>query len=406
MRLRIRLCATMAVIGGAILFCGGIAIAEWTEPICFTELNDFEATLVAGQASLSADERVICFQRGEYILMEAYREDPDGPFEEERVVSELGYNGMAIPDAWISADGLRLYYAEIFSLAGKMQRVIKMAKRDSLPELWVENKTFLEIHVNGIVDTSPALSGDELTMIWYNLRVVGVQEPRTYIATRASIEEPFSNIREIPELSNRRARHPHLSPDGLTVHFTAPSAETGKNNIFKGARESLDAPFANFEVLDDFCGPDLPASRPWLSPDEKTIYFNSVRGETLDEKGIWVSYWIDDPYDAAVESIEAAIAAKREAIAAIASGLDKDREVLEALNELGETGDIDPAYIEPAKRHVLNAIRRQMKAIAELEKSIRELEKALGELEGTGNPGKKPDNPVRQPREPKAPLIK
>ena len=96
-----------------------------------------------------------------------------------------------------------------------------------------------------------------------------------------------------------------------------------------------------------------------------------------------------DPYAATVKSIEAAIAAKHETIAAIISDTDKDREVLEALDELGEMGDIDPEYIEAARKHVLHAINRQMKAIAELEKGIRELEKALEEIEGTGKPGKK-----------------
>ena len=98
--------------------------------------------------------------------MEACREDADGPFQEERVVSELGDNGQNIPRTWISADGLRLYYAEILRLHSVWQIVIKMAKRDNVGELWVENKTFLEIHVNGIFDTSPTLSGDELTMMW------------------------------------------------------------------------------------------------------------------------------------------------------------------------------------------------------------------------------------------------
>jgi len=96
-----------------------------------------------------------------------------------------------------------------------------------------------------------------------------------------------------------------------------------------------------------------------------------------------------DPYAATVESIEAAIAAKHETIAAIISDTDKDREVLEALDELDKTGEIDPNYIEAARRHVLHAINRQMKAIAELKKGISELERALEELEGTGKPGQK-----------------
>ncbi|MCD6395062.1 MAG: hypothetical protein J7M40_16350, partial [Planctomycetes bacterium] len=48
----------------------------------------------------------------------------------------------------------------------------------------------------------------------------------------------------------------------------------------------------------------------------------------------------DDPYTATVESIGAAITAKREAIAVITSGMDKERAALEAINALRATGEV------------------------------------------------------------------
>ena len=412
MLLHFRLYAAMAVIGGAILFCGDIGIAEWTEPVCLVELNNFETGQPGTQPCISSDGLSIFYVRRVYELgpgdsfyiLEARRDNLDEPFGSERVLTELGNAGDFIDNPWVSSDGLRLYYAVVDYISGKAERYIKMAVRNSPQDQWQEARTFHEIHSVNDIDSSPTLTEDELTLMWMSSRYLNPLEFSVHMATRASVAEPFSNVIEVTELNEIGAYNPHLSGDGLRVYFVAPRPDNGLNNIYRMTRASLDEPFGNIEHLDGVTGPDAGGSSPHLSPDEKTIYFHGARGSTLYESGIWVSYWIYDPYVAAVKSIEAAITGKRQLIASITSGLDKDREVLEALNELGETGDIDPEYIEAAKRHVFHAIKRQMKAIAELEKSIGEVEKALEELEGTGKPGKKPDKPVRKPKEPKAPL--
>ncbi len=387
MLLHFRLYATLAVIGGAIVGVTGAGYAEWTEPVCHSELNDFENGFGGNQPCISSDGLSIFYRRQVlgigYMLFEAWREEPTGPFTEERMLEELptiSISGMRQP--WVSRDGLRLYFNEAMPEDGKWRQysIIGTATRNSVTEQWERGRDLLELHVPKTTDSSPILTADELTIIWVASRPTPAADPRFFTATRASIEEPFSNEREIPELPVVGAFYPYLSGDGLRVYFTASRPDNGKNNIYMMTRPSLCEPFGNMEHLEGVSGPDAGANSPYLSPDEKTIYFGSGRGDTFYERGTWVSYWIDDPYDVAVESIAAAIAAKREAIAAITSGLDKDREVLEALDELGETGDIDPKYIEAARRYVLNAIKRQMRVIAELEKSIRELEKALEEL--------------------------
>ena len=388
MLLHFRLYATVVVIDGAVLFCGGIGIAEWTEPVCHSELNNFETGQVASQPCISSDGLSIFYRRQVYELgpgdsfyiLEARRDNLYEPFGSEKVLTELGNAGNHINNPWVSSDGLRLYYAVVDYSSGKAERYIKMAVRDSIQHPWVPARTFLNIHSVNDVDSGPTLSEDELTLMWLSSRYVNPLEFSLHMATRASVDEPFSNVVEVPELNELGAYNPHLSGDGLRVYFVAPRPDNGVLNIYMMTRPSPAEPFGNIEHLDGVTDPDAGGSSPHLSPDEKTIYFSSGRGSTLDEKGIWVSYWIDDPYVVAVESIEAAIAAKREAIAVITSGLDKERAALEALDELGETGDIDPRYIEAARRYVLHAINRQMKAIAELEKSIRELQNALGEL--------------------------
>jgi len=414
MLLHFRLYATMAVIGGAILFGGNIGIAEWTEPVCLVELNNFETGQTGTQACISSDGLSIFFVRripnadgiAHYLLFEAVRDDISGDFTSERGLWELNPDSAFVNNPWISHDGLRLYYAQVEYRSGRFQRYIKMAARNSPQDQWQEARVFDEIHTISDVDSAPTLTEDELTMVWMSVKYWSTLTYAVYTATRESINSPFSAAVEVTELSSAKAGEPHLSGDGLRIYFTAPHPDTGKNNIYMMTRPSLDEPFGNMEHLDGVSGPDAGGGSPHLSPDEKTIYFNAGRGDTLYERGTWVSYWIDDPYDVAVESIEAAIVAKREAIAVITSGLDKERAALEALNELRATGEVGRVNIRKTKIQIFHAIWRQMRAIAELEKSIRYLEKSLEELdsEGGGKPGIKPDKPAREPKKPKAPL--
>ena len=407
MLLHFRFYAALAVIVGGVLFAGNVATAEWTEPVLHAELNNIDGTLVASQPCISSDGLSIFYRRrvpstdglAHYLLFEAVRDDVSGVFTSERGLWELNPNSVFTGNPWISRDGLRLYYGQAGKEGGQWggYMFIKMASRNSPSEAWHFSRTLSELHMPFTKDSGCTLTEDELIIMWTARRPTPDDDFRMYMATRASVAEPFSNVIEVTELNEIGAHNPHLSGDGLRVYFSAPRPDNGRNNIYMMTRPSLSEPFGNIEHLDGVTDPDAGGSSPHLSPDEKTIYIHGRQPVSGD--GIKVSYWIDDPYEAAVESIEAAIAAKREAIAVITSGLDKDREVLEALNELGETGDIDPAYIEGAKKHVLHAIKRQMKAIAELEKSIRELEKALEELEGMGKPGKpgKRGKPVQGP---------
>jgi len=376
------------------VFFAGPIYANWSEAVCLTELNHPSRAYLQ---SLTADQRIIVFFRDDN-LMEAWRPDPSGPFTEERLVSELGN----IADAWISADGLRLYFAEICRLDGKFQRLIRLATRPALNNIWTLQKTFHEIHVNGIIDTKPTLTADELTMVWYSQRYEGDPEVRKYTATRPSIDAHFTGVRELTEFrAYKNATGLHLSQDGLRIYFSAVRDDVGFRNIYTGSRNSLESSFENIQVLDGICGPDLQASTPWLTADEKTIYFNSTR---YGQAGIWVSHWIedqiDDPYEIALQRIVSAIDGKRQILASLKVALDDDRLALEALEELRLLAVIDPVHILQAKTSILRSIQRQIMAIKNVERSIAELEQAIFRLQAAPrqnlqrDPGKIKEQPV------------
>ncbi len=402
----------------AIVLLAGVSRAEWSEAVCHSELNDFENGFVATEATVSSDGLTIYFGRqvtsptsqGNYQLFEATRPEPEGPFTEIRALVELNPIGHWIRKPWLSKDGLRLYYTHaIEEGTWNHYKLIKMATKDPETGIWQESRGLWELHVTKTADFDCSLTADELNIIWCAKRPDPFADMRIYTASRESVNEPFSNEREITELTDLGALHPYLFDDGLRIYFNSPNAESGIYNIFVASRESLNAPFGTIELMDGICGPDLPAHRPWVSSDEKTIYFNSYRGDfSLDELGIWVSYWIDDPYDVFVESVEAAIAEKNEALVHVAEALAKQVSALEALNDLRDVGEIDGVNILQAKMSILHAIHRQIKARLELKKGIKELEDSLKKLRGEfrDKPSPKTRKSGRRPNGPKSPRIR
>jgi hypothetical protein len=264
---------------------------------------------------------------------------------------------------------------------------------------WTEPVCLTELHAPQSTDRDCSLTPDELTIMWVVHRPSHTTQ-KVMIATRASISEPFSNEHEVTELSAMGATAPDLSPDGLRVYFSAPHPDTGKSNIYRMTRPSLDEPFANLEHLEGVTGPGPleGGNAPSLTPDEKTVYFYGGRGDTLDVQGIFGSYWITDPLGNAVENIEAAIQDKNAAIALIAETLKKETAALEALNQLRDTTETDPVKILQAKTSIFRAINRQLRARIELKRAIAELQKSLKKLQA-------PDKPQRNnSRNSKAPV--
>lgn len=310
----------------------------------------------------------------------------------------------------MSSDGLRLYYGEAIDEGVEWVVVLKMAFRNTVSEGWQEGRVFSEFHLPGSSDAHCTLTSDELTILWMSKRPSKYDPYRIFMATRGSVHSPFSSAVEVTELSSANAESPHLSGDGFRVYFRATRPDNGALNIYMMTRPSLSEPFGNMEHLDGVSGPDANGVGPHLSPDEKTIYFHGGRGDTLYERGTWVSYWIDDPYDVFVESVEAAIAEKTEALVHVAEALAKESSALEALNDLRDVGEIDGVNILQAKMSILRAIHCQVKARLELKKGIKELEDSLkklnGETRGRGKPSPKPSNGSRSPSGPKSPLIR
>ncbi len=378
---------------GVFLFCVltslsvfPLAAAKWSEPILLSELNDLANGIPAGSACISNDGMTMIFSRaepilagGDTVLRQARRDNPHGLFVPLGPLTEVNKQGNAIWEPWMSLDGNRLYYHIMYrtSPMGSWQQYIGTAIRNSSGQ-WIPSRYLEELHITGQKDEEPCLTGDELTILWVRYSPAG---GKMFYAVRPSLSASFSQIREVPELTALGASQPSLLPDGLTVYFTAANPKSGIPNIWKGTRVARDGVFGDFAIVSDLCDEVRRASNPYLTPDGKTILFNSTMGTDLTKnKGIWESHWVEDPLVDARQNLQQAVAAKQAVLGQIDAAVAQERQAMDALKFLWQQGGyqgLTPEELNQAFNQTSLAISRQLLARRLLDQSIVALQKAL-----------------------------
>jgi len=265
---------------------------HWLEPTQLSELNDGEGNAAASPC-LSSDGLTIYFDRyipalEQYCIVEACRATPEGPFTSERVLTELSPAGYGVISPWISQDGLRLYYRETLTESNK----IKMAQRADVGDAWTPTHIFDELHIDGGRGTQPALTADELTIVWHcGNRPGSAGAIDLWLATRPSKNEPFGNIRPIDEVNtSNNETSPYLLADGLTLYFTAQNRDGYSGlNTFKATRSSLNDTFGNEQLIEIPGYSEMNVSNCWVSSNEEYFYFEKQESG----QGVFVSYYYE-----------------------------------------------------------------------------------------------------------------
>jgi hypothetical protein len=105
---------------------------------------------------------------------------------------------------------------------------------------------------------------------------------RTYLASRASDDEPFGEPMLIEELSvaGRSTVDGFLTEDGLMLFYSS-AAEEDRGDLFYATRPSDDEPFGPPTAIFDL-NTAADERDPWLSPDGTRLYFATNREGTLD----------------------------------------------------------------------------------------------------------------------------
>jgi Tol biopolymer transport system component len=138
------------------------------------------------------------------------------------------------------------------------------------------------VNVSGSSVWSPTLSSDGLTM-YLSLSPSGFNE-RIGVATRPDRGDTFGSVSSLPSPVNSViAGTPELSQDGLSLYFFSERfGGTGGRDLYVATRPSLGVEFnavSEPSTLNSVGRDD----RPWLSPDELSVYFSSQRASISDD---------------------------------------------------------------------------------------------------------------------------
>jgi len=134
-------------------------------------------------------------------------------------------------DVCISADGLSLYI-DTFREGGYGSTDLWVAKRETLSDPWSE-----PINLGPTINTTesesaPSISADGLVLFFsdfFGPRPGGYGEYDIWMATRASVSDPWGEPKNLGPAINTSARdlHPNISADGSTLYFTSTRPGSG-----------------------------------------------------------------------------------------------------------------------------------------------------------------------------------
>jgi Tol biopolymer transport system component len=211
---------------------------------------------------------------------------PFGPFSAPARVGVVNAVGH---DDWspsITSDGRALYFHSL------------RVSEPSAPAIWRASRAdeaspFDEPAVVGEVssanrDSYPAISGDDLTLLFASDRPGGAGSLDIWMATRTDRDAPFSPPVRVVELSSPAVDLPvGISPDGLSIMFI--SNRGTSFDLFRAGRPALDAPFGGIARISEVNSAAAERSAAW-SADGLTLVFSSDRSGGQGSHDLWLAH--------------------------------------------------------------------------------------------------------------------
>jgi hypothetical protein len=162
--------------------------------------------------------------------------------------------------AWLSEDGLTIYWDRTLGRKG----TIWTAHREKPESPFGDKKSLFS-------GMCPTVSSGGLEMILVGDRTDEEAGMSLHVATRESLDKPFSRPKEIASL---HAWSPCLSADGLTLYFCSRSFQS-KTCYF--TRRDKESPWSKAKVYDPPGFEDSNVSLSFITPDGLTLFGSSQK---------------------------------------------------------------------------------------------------------------------------------
>ncbi len=251
-----RLLTIGAVAGLALAQVGA---AQWMPPVERAELNSAAVDL---DPSLSPDGTTIYFASdrggGNWEIYTATRTAPYGPFANVTRVSELGTQFFEAGPC-VRADNLEIFFTT--SRTNSVNTEIWRATRPTPTAPFSPPTPVPELNAPGSSRFGPSLTADGLTICFTRYRA-GAVEPDMWIASRASLTQPFSSPTPLIGIHSKGPDlDPHIAADGLSIVFTS----------YRGNRAAALRMATRASRAEAF-------SAPILLPMYDSLYYNGAPG--------------------------------------------------------------------------------------------------------------------------------
>jgi hypothetical protein len=260
-------------------------IFSYNEPIAATALNsDFEDSFPC----LTADLLEVFFRSdrsGDQDVWSATREFLSAPWNSPFAVTELNSSSWDGPSA-VSADGLEIFIASGRSVSTNTNRVYRSTRPDR-SSAWSAPVEVPELNPPQVADHLAyphCLSEDGLRM--YQSRRSGADWD-AFVSDRASVGAVFSGPTPVPGVNTGSADSgPALSGDELTILFTR---DTGMENVFGARRHDVSGSFVVQGEMTELNQSGSETGMGYVSADLGWVWLHSDRPGSPNSLDIYVS---------------------------------------------------------------------------------------------------------------------
>lgn len=138
-------------------------------------------------------------------------------------------------------------------------------------------------------ESDSEVSADGLTILFSSTREPTVGGYDLYVATRETRDDPWGKIEPLTPLnSSVDDLGAATDASGTILVFHSARGNTGRD-LYMSTRETADDPWGDPEPMDGL-NSELADADPFLSPDGKTLYFNSTRIGGKGDSDIFVTW--------------------------------------------------------------------------------------------------------------------
>jgi len=252
------------------------ALGPWSAPERVVELSSASAE---DDPTLTADMLEVYFNSsrpggsGMGDVWVATRATTAEPFGTPTLVAVLdSASSDTTPE--VSGDGLTLHFSSARP-GGTGQQDIYVTTRVSRSDVWPPPVRVPEL-ASMAGDESAVLSADSKQIYFDSERSNGVHDT-IYMATRPDRSAMWSTPLLRTDLDGPgEEENPFIATSDLSMWMTVDIAMTGNFDIYLATRPTPDAPFSAAQPISELNTSSYDVD-PWVSPDERTIYFASTR---------------------------------------------------------------------------------------------------------------------------------